>query len=81
LLLIALVQLGQLFVRGNDRETKATLKRNYKFIYRVVAGLLIATIILNSQQAIAQSRSALLYKQGAQDCLQLINYLATIGFF
>jgi hypothetical protein len=81
LLLIALVQLGQLFVRGNDRETKATLKRNYKFIYRVVAGLLIATIILNSQQAIAQSRSALLYKQGAQDCLQLINYLEPSDFF
>ena len=81
LLLIAVVQLGQLFVRGNDRETKATLKRNYKFIYRVVAGLLIATIILNSQQAIAQSRSALLYKQGAQDCLQLINYLEPSDFF
>jgi len=81
LLLIAVVQLGQLFVRGNDRETKATLKRNYKFIYRVVAGLLIATIILNSQQALAQSRSALLYKQGAQDCLQLINYLEPSDFF
>jgi hypothetical protein len=81
LLLIALVQLGQLFVRGNYSETKATLKRNYKFIYRVVAGLLIATIILNSQQAIAQSRSALLYKQGAQDCLQLINYLEPSDFF
>ena len=81
LLLIALVQLGQLFVRGNDRETKATLKRNYKFLYRVVAGLLIATIILNSQQAIAQSRSALIYKQGAQDCLQLINYLEPSDFF
>ena len=81
LLLIALVHLGQLFVRGNDRETKATLKRNYKFLYRVVAGLLIATIILNSQQAIAQSRSALLYKQGAQDCLQLINYLQPSDFF
>jgi len=81
LLLIALVQLGQLFVRGNYQETKATLKRNYKFIYRVVAGLLIATIILNSQQAIAQSRSALLYKQGAQDCLQLINYLEPSDFF
>jgi len=81
LLLIALVQLGQLFVRGNYRETKATLKRNYKFIYRVVAGLLIATIIVNSQQAIAQSRSALLYKQGAQDCLQLINYLEPSDFF
>jgi hypothetical protein len=81
LLLIALVQLGQLFVRGNYRETKATLKRNYKFIYRVVAGLLTATIILNSQQAIAQSRSALLYKQGAQDCLQLINYLEASDFF
>ncbi len=81
LLLIALVQLGKLFVRGNYQETKATLKRNYKFIYRVFAGLLIATIIVNSQQAIAQSRSALLYKQGAQDCLQLINYLEPSDFF
>ena len=81
LLLIALVQLGQLFVRGNYQETKATLRSNYKFIYRVVAGLLIATIIVNSQQAIAQTRSALLYKQGAQDCLQLINYLEPSDFF
>jgi len=81
LLLIALVQLGQLFVRGNYQKTKATLKGNYKLIYRVVAGLLIATIILNSQQAIAQSRSALIYKQGAQDCLQLINYLEPSDFF
>ncbi|EGK89540.1 hypothetical protein D0A34_22240 [Microcoleus vaginatus PCC 9802] len=81
LLLIALVQLGQLFVRDNYQEKKATLKLNYKFIYRVVAGLLIATIIVNSQQALAQSRSALLYKQGAQDCLQLINYLEPSDFF
>ncbi|MEG4217936.1 hypothetical protein QUA27_21840 [Microcoleus sp. Pol14C6] len=81
LLLIALVQLGQLFVRGNYPEIPVTLKSNYKFIYRVVAGLLIATIIVNSQQAIAQTRSALLYKQGAQDCLQLINYLEPSDFF
>ncbi|MEG4090261.1 hypothetical protein [Microcoleus sp. Pol12B4] len=81
LLLIALVQLWQLFIRGNYQEKKATLKSNYKFIYRVVAGLLIATTIVNSQQAIAQSRSALLYKQGAQDCLQLINYLEQSDFF
>ncbi|MEG4405197.1 hypothetical protein [Microcoleus sp. MON2_D5] len=81
LLLIALVQLGQLFVRGNYQETQATLRSNYKFIYRVVAGLLIATIIVNSQQAIAQTRSALLYKQGAQNCLQLINYLEPSEFF
>ncbi len=81
LLLIALVQLGKLFVRGNYREKKATLKSNDKFIYRVVAGLLIATIIVNSQQAIATTRSALIYKQGAQDCLQLINYLEPSDFF
>ncbi|MEG4083969.1 hypothetical protein [Microcoleus sp. POL10_C6] len=80
LLLIAVVQLWQLFVRGNYQERKATLKSNYKFIYRVVAGLLIATLIFNSQQAIAQTRSALLYKQGAQDCLQLINYLEPSDF-
>ncbi|MEG4283377.1 hypothetical protein QUB68_09635 [Microcoleus sp. A006_D1] len=77
LLLIALVQLGQLFVR----ETKELSKRNYKFIYRGFAGLLIGIIIVNSQQAIAQTSSALLYKQGAQDCLQLINYLETSEFF
>ncbi|AFZ04743.1 hypothetical protein Osc7112_0101 [Oscillatoria nigro-viridis PCC 7112] len=81
LLLIAVVQLGQLFVRGNDRETKATLNHKYIFFYRMLAGLLIATIIVNSQQAIAQTRSALLYKQGAQDCLQLINYLQPSDFF
>ncbi len=77
LLLIALVQLGQLFVR----ETTVALKRNYKFIYRGFAGLLIGIIIVNSQQAIAQTRSALIYKQGAQDCLQLINYLEPSDFF
>ncbi|MEG3986466.1 hypothetical protein QUA13_04790 [Microcoleus sp. S28C3] len=81
LLLIALVQLGQLFVRGKYQETKATLNHNYNFFYRMLAGLLIATIIVNSQQAIAQSRTALLYKQGAQDCLQLINYLEQSDFF
>ncbi|MEG4211382.1 hypothetical protein [Microcoleus sp. S13_B4] len=77
LLLIALVQLGQLFIRGKI----ATINRNYKLVYRVLAGLLTGIIIVNSQQAIAQSRSALLYKQGAQDCLQLINYLEPSDFF
>ncbi|MGB3265853.1 MAG: hypothetical protein WBA89_18055, partial [Microcoleus sp.] len=77
LLLIAIVQLGQLFVR----ETKPLLKLNYKFIYRGVAGLLVTIIIVNSQQAIAQTSSALLYKQGAQNCLQLINYLEPSDFF
>jgi hypothetical protein len=77
LLLIALVQLGQLFIR----ETKALLKFNYKLIFRGVLGLLIGIIIVNSQQAIAQTSSALIYKQGAQDCLQLINYLEPSKFF
>jgi hypothetical protein len=77
LLLIAIVQLGQLFVR----ETQVQLKRNYKFVYRGLAGLLIGIIIVNSQQAIAQTSSALIYKQGAQDCLQLINYLEPSDFF
>ena len=77
LLLIALVQLGQLFVRGKI----ATTNRNYKVVYRLLAGLLIGIIIVNSGQAIAQSRSALVYKQGAQDCLQLINYLEPSDFF
>ncbi|MCY7382439.1 MAG: hypothetical protein LH628_07630 [Microcoleus sp. CAN_BIN18] len=77
LLLIALVQLAQLFVRGKI----ATKNRNYKVVYRLLAGLLIGIIIVNSGQAIAQSRSALIYKQGAQDCLQLINYLETSDFF
>ncbi len=81
LLLIAVVQLGQLFVRGKYQETKATLNHNYIFFYRMFAGLLIATIIVNSQQAIAQTRLALPYKQGAQDCLQLINYLEPSDFF
>ncbi|MFM9267848.1 hypothetical protein [Tychonema sp. BBK16] len=77
LLLIALVQLGQLFVRGNS----AIINRNYKFIYRVFAGLLIGIIIVNSQQAIAQTASALPYKQGGKDCLALINYLEPSDFF
>ena len=76
LLLIALVQLGQLFARG-----KSAINRNYKLVYRVLAGLLIGIMIVNSGQAIAQSSSALLYKQGAQDCLQLINYLEPSDFF
>lgn len=77
LLLIALVQLGQLFVRGEI----ATTNSNYKVVCRLLAGLLIGIIIVNSGQAIAQSRSALIYKQGAQDCLQLINYLEPSDFF
>ena len=77
LLFIALVQLGQLFIR----ETKALWRFNYKLIYRGVSLLLIGIIIVNSQQAIAQTSSALLYKQGAQDCLQLINYLEPSNFF
>ena len=76
LLLIALVQLGQLFARG-----KSATNRNYKFVYRMLAGTLIGIIIVNSGQAIAQSRSALVYKQGAQDCLQLIQYLEPSNFF
>jgi hypothetical protein len=77
LLLIALVQLGQLFIGGKI----STRNRNYKVVYRVLAGLLIGTILVNSQQAIAQSRSALVYKQGGQDCLQLIKYLEPSDFF
>lgn len=77
LLLIALVQLGQLFIR----ETKALLKFKYKLICRGVSWLLIGIIIVNSQKAIAQTSSALIYKQGAQDCLQLINYLEPSDFF
>jgi hypothetical protein len=77
LLLIALVQLGQLFIR----ETKHLFKFNYKLIYRLVCSLLIGIIIVNSQKAIAQTSSALIYKQGAQDCLQLINYLEPSNFF
>lgn len=77
LLLIALVQLWLLFVRGKI----ATPNRNYKLIYRVLAGLLIGITIVNSQQAIAQSRSALAYKDGGKDCLQLINYLEASDFF
>ncbi len=77
LLLVATVQLGQLFVRGKS----AALKRKYKLVSGVFAGLLICTIIVNSGQAIAQARSALLYKQGGQDCLQLINYLEPSEFF
>ena len=77
LLLIALVQLGQLFVRGNI----ATINPNYKLIYRVLAGGLIGIIIVNSQQAMAQSQAAVSYKQGGKDCLELINYLEPSDFF
>jgi hypothetical protein len=77
LLLIALVQLGQLFVRGNI----ATVNRNYKLVYRMLAGVLIGIIIVNSQQAIAKSQAAVPYKQGGRDCLQLINYLEPSDFF
>ncbi len=77
LLLIALVQLGQLFVQGNI----ATKNRNYKLVYRLLAGVLIGIIIVNSGQAIAQTASALPYKQGGKDCLELINYLEPSDFF
>jgi hypothetical protein len=77
LLLIALVQLGQLFVRGKI----AAINRNYKLVYRVLAGLLIGIIIVNSGQAIAKSQAAVPYKQGGKDCLELINYLEPSDFF
>ena len=77
LLLIALVQLGQLFVRGKIAATN----RNYKVVYRMLAGTLVGIILINSGQAIAQSRSALVYKQGAQDCLKFIHYLEPSNFF
>lgn len=77
LLLIALVQLGQLFVRGKI----AAINRNYKLVYRVLAGGLIGIIIVNSGQAVAQSQAALFYKQGGKDCLELINYLEPSDFF
>ncbi len=77
LLLVALVQLGQLFVQGNV----ATVNRKYKLVYRVLAGGLIGIIIVNSGQAIAQTASALPYKQGGKDCLELVNYLEPSDFF
>ena len=77
LLLIAVVQLGQLFVRGKG----AMPNRNYKLVYRVLAGVLIGIIIVNSGQSIAQSQAALPYKQGGKDCLALINYLEPSYFF
>ncbi|XZO02563.1 MAG: hypothetical protein ACM65L_01845 [Microcoleus sp.] len=77
LLLVALVQLGQLFVRGSI----ASLNRRYTLVYRILAGLLIGIIIVNSGQAVAQSQAALAYKQGGKDCLELINYLEPSKFF
>ena len=77
LLLVALVQLGQLFVQGNI----ATTNRKYKLVYRVFTGVLIGIIVVNSQQAIAQSQAALPYKQGGKDCLELIEYLEPSDFF
>ncbi len=77
LLLVALVQLGQLFVRGSI----ASLNRRYTLVYRVLCGLLIGIIIVNSGQAVAQSQAALAYKQGGKDCLELINYLERSKFF
>lgn len=77
LLLVALVQLGQLFVRGSI----ASLNRRYTLVYRVLAWLLIGIIIVNSGQAVAQSQAALAYKQGGKDCLDLINYLEPSKFF
>ncbi|MEZ2300292.1 MAG: hypothetical protein ACBR13_00775 [Microcoleus sp.] len=77
LLLVALVQLGQLFVRGSI----ASLNRRYTLVYRVLAWLLIGIIIVNSGQAVAQSQAALAYKQGGKDCLELINYLEPSKFF
>ncbi len=77
LLLVALVQLGQLFVRGSI----ASLNRRYTLVYRILAWLLIGIIIVNSGQAVAQSQAALAYKQGGKDCLDLINYLEPSKFF
>ncbi|XZN92876.1 MAG: hypothetical protein ACM65M_08635 [Microcoleus sp.] len=77
LLLVALVQLGQLFVRGSI----ASLNRRYTLVYQVLCGLLIGIIIVNSGQAVAQSQAAFAYKQGGKDCLELINYLEPSDFF
>ena len=77
LLLVALVQLGQLLVR----DSMASLNRRYTLVYRVLACLLIGIIIINSGQAVAQSKAALAYKQGGKDCLELINYLEPSKFF
>jgi hypothetical protein len=77
LLLIALIQLGQLFFR----EKNTTINHNYKNFPQVLAGVLVGVMVVNSQQSIAQSQAALPYKQGAQDCLALINYLEPSNFF
>lgn len=77
LLLVALVQLGQLLVRGSI----ASLNRRDTIVYRVLCGLLIGIIIVNAGQAVAQSQAAFTYKQGGKDCLELINYLEPSDFF
>jgi hypothetical protein len=77
LLLIALVQLAQLFIR----DKSVIFYFNYKLVYRLLAGVLIGIIIVNSGQAIAQSQAAFPYKQGGKDCLTLINYLQESEFF
>ncbi|OCR02800.1 hypothetical protein BCD67_18235 [Oscillatoriales cyanobacterium USR001] len=70
-LLIAILQLCLLFIRSDSQEKKFISK----LVYRFFAGVLICVIWVNSQQAIAQAKSALVYRKSAGDCLELIHYL------
>ena len=76
-LLIAIIQLWLLFTKSKQREYIWA----YKPIYRVFAGLLICIILVNSQQAIAQSKAAFTYRQSGKICLELIHYLDSSNFF
>ncbi|HLO50820.1 MAG TPA: hypothetical protein VK211_20560 [Kamptonema sp.] len=76
-LLIAIIQLWLVFNRGKQKEE---IWRG-KPIYRLFTGLLICIILINSQQAIAQSQAALTYRKSGKICLELIHYLDSSNFF
>ena len=70
-LLVAIFQLCLIFISQDCQKQLFIPKLGYQFF----CGLLISVILFNSNQAIAQAKSALVYRKSAANCLELINYL------
>jgi hypothetical protein len=70
-LLMAIFQLGLIFMIDKIKEKMLISKLSYQFI----SGLLIGVILFNNNQAIAQAKSALIYRKSGANCLELIHYL------
>ena len=71
-LIVADLQLALMFVGGDRSGEKWAWRRH---LPRLAAVVLIGAIGAQSYLAIAQAKAALVYRQGAQDGLNLIHYL------